>query len=151
MTTLSHYILQCMMVGHDLATVQGIQTKLSTQEPREQVHFLMRILPQRLRGELRAEQQTRGEREGVSFYAGEIIGPPAPAPEQGATSKGSRTPGAPPDASPGAASAAATPAARHPQWQRLCDVCLSRKHGWQDHQMEPNRVGAQQSRATQTR
>ena len=131
-----------MMVGHDLATVQGIQTKLSTQGPREQVYFLMRILPPRLREELRAEQQRRGEREGVSVYAGEIIGPLTPAPEQGTTSKGSRTPGALLiDASPGAESTATTPAARHPQWQRLCDVRLSREHGWQDHQTEPNKVG----------
>ena len=75
-TALSHFMLQRMMTYHDVTSVRQVQKRLSTQEPKEQVHFLMRILPQRLREELRAEQQVRGERQGDPFYAGEVIGPP---------------------------------------------------------------------------
>ena len=33
----------------------------------------MRVLPEGMKAELRAEQQLRGQREGVDFYVGEII------------------------------------------------------------------------------
>ena len=36
--------------------------------------IIMRVLPERMKAELRAEQQVRGQREGVDFYIGEIIG-----------------------------------------------------------------------------
>ena len=53
----------------------------------------MRILPLRLLEELRAEQRVRGEREGDSFYAGEIIGPLVP--ERQTASMSSSTVGTP--------------------------------------------------------
>ena len=122
-TTLSHFILQRMMANHGITALQRVQTKLSMQEPREQVHFLMGVFSPRLREELRAEQQVRGEREGDSFYAGEVIGPPVPETQTAPT--GSSADAAPRPNRPVSTNTAAPPAARHQQWQNLRDICPS--------------------------
>ena len=63
-----------MSARYDAAPVDKLQMRLAQQEKREQFHYLMRILPESMNAELRAEQQLRGEREGVGFYVGEVIG-----------------------------------------------------------------------------
>ena len=52
-----------MSTHHDATSVDRLQMRLAQQEPREQFHYLMRILPESMKAELRAEQQLQGERE----------------------------------------------------------------------------------------
>ena len=113
-------------------SIAKLQRCLAEQEPREQVHYLMRILPEQLR------QRLRGQREGVDFYVGEIIGtaseprqPPAAHAEKASTSV--RRNVLPPMGT--------TPAERHPHWPALQEICQSRRHGWQHGQHGPTRVG----------
>ena len=79
-TTLSHFLLERMMRYHDLDLVQRLQQGLSEQDPKEQVRYLLRILPAVLREEFRAEQEQRGLREGLQFYVGEVIPSASPMP-----------------------------------------------------------------------
>ena len=72
-TTLSHYMLEAMQQDFEMDMIIRLQSRLATMGPKEQVHYMLRILPERLQRMLQAEQAMRGSRENVAFYSGELI------------------------------------------------------------------------------
>ena len=138
-TTLSHFILERIMSFHDLNLVQRLQQRLSEQDPKDTVHYLLRILPPALGEEFRAEQEQRGLREGLQ-YVGEVIqsaSPPAsrevfgphsaPAMEERPCPMPFPKLGQPllhrPPLMP--------PAEEHPMWQAMVQLCRQGRHGWE--------------------
>ena len=115
-TTMSQYVLEKMHQQYsDKRLVLQLQSRLAQQQPREQVHFLLKVLPPAMKDEYEKERG-RGRLEGTSFSVGEIIQCPEPATR--AAGDHDRT----------------TPvviASQHEAWQALCTVCLQRRHGWE--------------------
>ena len=124
-TTLSHYMLELLLPDHGMEVVGRLQVRLSQQDPKEQVHYLMRILLPRLQMELQAEPSRRGQREKVDFYVGELIGKTldasTPLMLNTATAASSTTTDEPP----------AVKAENHPLWPALSELCKTRRHGWE--------------------
>ena len=113
-TTLSHYMLEAMQQDFEMETITRLRGRLATVGPKEQVHYMLRILPERLQRMLQAEQTLRGSSENVALYAGELI-----VEESEARSAQPATP------------SIASRADRHPLWQALATPVRNRKHGWE--------------------
>ena len=114
---MSHYVLEKMHRQYsDKSLVLQLQSRLSEQQPREQVHFLLKVLPQAMKDEYEKERAARGRLEGTTFYVGEIIGRAEPATRIAEDNRNS---------------SARIVASQHEAWQALCTVCLHRRHGWE--------------------
>ena len=123
-TTMSHYVLERMHQQYSgKRLVLQLQSRLSQQQPREQVHFLLRVLPHAVKDEYEREREARGRLEGTPFYVGEIIGRHRP--DTGLAGDTSNT---------------GVIASQHEAWQALRTVCLQRRHGWET-QHGPVRLG----------
>ena len=123
---MSHYVLEKMRQQYsDKGLVLQLQSRLAQQQPREQVHFLLKALPPAMKDEYEKERADRGRLEGTSFYVGEITRCPEPA---------QRASGGPDWTTP------VVIASQHEAWQALCAVCLQRRHGWET-QSGPVRLG----------
>ena len=130
-TTMSHYVLEKMHRQYsDKSLVLQLQSRLSQQQPREQVHFLLKVLPQAMKDEYEKEGAARGRLEGTTFYVGEIIGRAEPATRIAEDNKNS---------------SARIVASQHEACQALCTVCLHRRHGWET-QPGPVRPGLEERR-----
>ena len=107
-------MLEAMQQDFEMDMIIRLQSRLATMGPKEQVHYMLRILPERLQRMLQAEQAMRGSRENVAFYTGELI-------EEK------------PDAHSAlpATSSGVNRADRHPLWRALATLVQSRRHGWE--------------------